>query len=264
MKPVAAVAVSALVWLGSLLGQDQPKAGEAAPKDGDPEVAAKLQVLAVAVEDKKCARDQEGLGAIDELLQKLQAGVGPKDKLAIHKGLESVFTGGKLRLPDSISLYVGASAALGYCGADGAKALKKAYASKRFPDKQPWVPLREQLLKAMGRTKDEEQVKFLCDEARRSPEPALQAAAGEALGNYSGSDEKVRKKIASELLIRYGELHELASQQGTGNIEADNARSRLAALSDKWNATLAKMTNQNIHKFPEWQNWYNKHKNDKW
>lgn len=253
--PVAVLALLA----GVLRAQDPP-----APKDGDADVAAKLQVLKVAVDDKKFARDAEGLAAIDELLQKLQAGVGPKDKQAIIKGLDGVLTGGKLRLPDNTGLYVGAAAALGYCGQDGAKALKKAYANKRYPDKKPWVPLREQFLKALGRTKDEDQIKFLCDEARRNPEPALQAAAGEALGNFEGSDEKLRKQITNELLIKYGELHELASQIGTGNIEAQNARDRLAALSDKWNSTLAKMTGQNIHKFPEWQSWYNKNKNEKW
>lgn len=255
-------AAAALLWLctaSPVLAQDPPT-----PKDGDPEVAAKLDLLKEVVADKKFERDKEGQTAIDELLMKLQAGVGPKDHQAIVKGLDGVLSTGKLRSFDNISLYVAAAAALGYCGDEGAKSLKKAYANKRFPDKKPWVPLREQFLKALGRTKDEASVKFLCDEARRNPEAALQAAAGEALGNFEGSDEKIRKEITNELLIKYGELHELAGQLGSGNIEAGNARDRLAALSDKWNTTLGKMTGQNIHKFPEWQSWYNKHKNAKW
>lgn len=255
-------AVSAALWAlstGALVAQDPPT-----PKDGDPEVAAKLNVLKEVVADKKFERDKEGQSTIDELLMKLQAGVGPKDQQAIVKGLDGVLSTGKLRTPDATSLYIAAAAALGYCGDDGAKVLRKAYANKRFPDKKPWVPLREQFLKAIGRTKDESMVKFLCDEARRSPEAALQAAAGEALGNFEGSDEKIRKEITNELLIKYGELHELAGQIGSGNIEAQNARDRLAALSDKWNTTLAKMTGQNLHKFPDWQNWYNKNKNGKW
>ncbi len=235
-----------------------------APKDGDKEVAAKVAVLKEVVQDKKFARDAEGLEAIDALLKKIGAGVGPKDKQAIVKSLDDVLSSGKLRPPENTGLYVGAAKALGYCGEPGAKVLKEAYTNKRYPEKKPWVPLREHLLRELGRTKDESMVKFLCDEARRSPEPALQAAAGEALGNFEESDEKIRKEIVKELLIKYGELAELASQMGSANIEAQNARDRLAALSDKWNTTLGKLTRQNLHKFGEWQTWYNKNKNEKW
>src|SRR5690606_25603764 len=150
----------------------------------------------------------------------------------------------KLRPADRTSLYIGAAAALGYCGEEGAKVLKAAYVKKRFPDKKEWVPLREQLLKYLGRTKDESMVKFLCEEARRQPEAALQAAAGEALGNYEDSKEEIRKEIVGQLLIRYGELAQLASEMGSSNIEAQNAQDRLAALQDKWNTTLAKLTRQ--------------------
>lgn len=247
--------------LSPLCAQDPPDPKD---KDNDKEIAAKVDELKDIVADRKHSRDAEGLEIIDALLQKLIAGVGPKDAQSITKSLDGVLSQGKVRQPENTGLYVGAAKALGYCGEDGAKALKKAYTNKRYPEKTPWVPLREQFLKAIGRTKDEDMVKFLCDEARRSPEAALQAAAGEALGNFEESDEKVRKEIVSDLIIKYGELSELASQMGSSNIEAQNARDRLAALSEKWNATLAKLTKQNFHKFRDWQGWYNKNKNEKW
>jgi len=239
-------------------------AQDPAPKEPDKEVAEKIATLKECVLDRKMARDDEGRRLIDELLLKLQAGVHPKDATAICKALEDVFTKGKLRPPDQTSLYVAAAAALGYCGEDGAKVLKKAYDSKRFPDKKEWVPLREQLLKYLGRTKDESMVKFLCNEARRQPEAALQAAAGEALGNFEESKEEIRKEIVGELLIRYGELAELASQMGSSNIEAQNAQDRLATLSDKWNTALAKLTRQNFTAFRDWQAWYNKNRTQPW
>ncbi len=257
---LSSLLVGLLVVLPARLAAQDPPG----PKDGDKEIAEKVTTLKDIVGDRKFSRDDEGLQIIDALLQKLQAGVGPKDQQLITKGLDGVLSSGKLRPPENTRLYVGAAAALGYCGEDGAKSLKKAYTAKRFPDKKPWVPLREQLLKAVGRTKDEAMVKFLCDEARLSPEAALQAAAGEALGNFEQSEEKVRKEIVSDLLRKYGELSELASQMGSANIEAQNARDRLAALSDKWNTTLAKLTKQNFHKFSDWLTWYNKNKNEKW
>jgi hypothetical protein len=107
-------------------------------------------------------------------------------------------------------------------------------------------------------------VKFLCGEARKQPEAALQAAAGEALGNFEESKDEIRKEIVGELLIRYGELAELASQMGSSNIEAQNAQDRLAALSDKWNTALAKLTRQNFTSFRDWQAWHNKNRTLPW
>jgi hypothetical protein len=234
------------------------------PKEQDKEIAAKIDALKDVVLDRKMEHDEEGVKLIDELNMKMQAGVHPKDRTAIVKALEDVFFKGKLRSPDRTSLYAGAAAALGYCGEEGAKVLKKAYDKKRFPDKKEWVPLREQLLKYLGRTKDEGMVKFLCEEARRQPEAALQAAAGEALGNFDESKESIRKEIVGDMLIRYGELAELASQMGSSNIEAQNAQDRLAALSDKWNTTLAKLTGQNFTSFRDWQGWYNKNRTQPW
>lgn len=241
-----------------LLAQD-PAPGKGPDKD----VADKIAVLKEAVADKKFAKDQEGLQAIDVLLQKSQAGVDPKDQQAIVKALEGVLTTGKLRPNNKTELYVGAAQALGYCGGEGAKVLRDAYANKRYPDKPEWVPLREQLLKNLGRTKDESMVKFLVNEAVRAPEAALSAAAGDALGNFEESKEVVRKEIVSELLRKYGELHEKSSQIGT-NMEAQNANDRLAAIKDKWDTTLSRLTRQTFKTFREWQDWYNKKKGAAW
>ncbi|MGB3967260.1 MAG: hypothetical protein WBO45_11050 [Planctomycetota bacterium] len=245
-----------------------PAQDPAPAKGPDKEVADKIAVLKEVVADRKCARDDEGVSAIDVLLQKVQKGAEPKDQQAIVKALENVMTSGKLRPHDDTRLYRGAIYALGDCGAEGAKVLKDAYANKRYPDKPDWVPLREHVLKHLGRTKDPSMVKFLINEAVRSPEAALSASAGEALGNFEQnnfekSNEPVRKEIVSELLRKYGELAEKASQIGT-NIEAQNANDRLAAIKDKWDSTLARLTGQNFKTFREWQAWHNKNKGAAW
>jgi hypothetical protein len=234
----------------------------AAGKGPDKEVAERIATLKEVVADKKFAREGEGGEAIDKLVQKRE-GLDAKDTTAIVKALEGVFTGGKQRPADKSELYRAAAMGLAYFGVDGAKVLKEAYVSKRFPDKTEWVPFREHVLKCLGRTKDESMIKFLVNEAVRSPQPALAAAAGEALGNFDEAKEPVRKEIVSDLLKNYGELAEKASQLGT-NVEAQNAQDRLAALQDKWNSTLGKLTRQNFTSFREWQAWHNKNKNQPW
>ena len=255
--------LSALVaLLGSLPAVAQDPAAGKVP---DKEVAEKIEALKDIVLDKKFARDGEGVKIIDELHQKSKAGLDEKDQMAFVKALEGVFMAGpKIRLPEKPELYNGAAAALGYCGVEGAKVLKNVYTNKRFPEEKAWLPLREQLLKYLGRTKDESQVKFLLKEARRNHEAALQAAAGEALGNFDESKEPVRKEIVGELMVTYGELSEKAGQLGSQNIEAQNAQDRLAALRDKWNTTLGKLTRQSFATFREWQTWYNKNKAQPW
>ena len=235
-----------------------------APAGPDKEVGEKLAKLKEVVMDRKCARDTEGLDLITVLVKKWQAGLGDKDKAAVVKGLDGVLAQGKVREPDKTQIYTAAATALGQLGKDGAKPLQAAFDSDRFPRKEPWVPLRENLLKALGKTKDESMVKFLVDVARRSPEAGLQAAAGEALGNFDDSKEAIRKEIVNSLLIKYGEMDSRAHVINPADIEAQNMRDRLAVVSGKWNETLRKLTKQNFDTFPEWNEWYNKNKGNEW
>ncbi len=240
--------------------QDPPK-----PAGPDKEVAEQIARLKEVVADKKFLREAEGVDAIDKLLMKVKAGgLDPKDVTAIVKALDHALTGGKLRPHTRPELYNGAAHALGDLGSEGAKVLRDAYLDKsRFPEKPDWVPLRERLLKNLGRTRDESMVQLLLKETVRSPEAALAAAAGDALGNFEDSKEATRKEIVGEILAKYGALDEKASQIGT-NIEAQNAQNTLAAVQDKWHSTLAKLTRQNFATFREWQTWHNKNRNAPW
>ncbi|MBM3974749.1 MAG: hypothetical protein FJ301_11680 [Planctomycetes bacterium] len=252
-----------LACMVAAVAAQDPAAGKGAEKGPSKEVAEQIAVLKEAQADKKFAQDARGVEAIDKLLIKAQAGVDPKDQTAIVKALESTLMTGKLRPSDGAQLYVGAAAALGRSGPEGAKVLKEAYASKRFPVKTEWVMLRTHFLRNIGFTKDESQIKFLMSEAVRSPEPALMAAAGEALGNYEESKETVRKEIVSELLRKYGELSEMASNLGA-SVDAQNAQERLSAIRDKWNTSLGVLTKQNFTVFRDWQHWHNKNKSLPW
>lgn len=261
ITPISALLAALL--LAALPAQDDP-AKPTKPDKPDKEVAEKLAEMKKHVADRKFEHDADAVAIIDQLLQKLQAGMHEKDQSSFADGLKAALMSGKVRDPENLQLYKAAATALGHLGEDGAKTLRAAYDSKRFPEKIEWVPLREIFLKSLGKTKDEGSVKFLIDEARRSPEPALMGAAGEALGNFEGSNQKIRKDIVNGLLIRYGELDSRSRQLDPGDVAAQNAREYLAAISDKWNTTLGKLTKQNFRSYPEWNDWYNEHKNKEW
>jgi hypothetical protein len=256
----------ALLFAIAAGAQDPGAKPGAKPADKqDKEVVEKLARLKEVVADKKAEHDGEGVQIIDLLLTKLKAGMGEKDKAAFVKGLEGVLLTGKPRSHDNTGLYIAAAAALGQSGPEGSKALKKAFQDgERFRNKPEWVPLREQLLKNLGKTKDESMVEFLCDTARTSPENALMGAAGEALGNFEDSKDALRKKIVSDILVRYGELDQLARVLDSSNIQAQNARDTMAAISEKWNTALDKLTRQSFRQFQEWNTWYNKNKGNEW
>lgn len=259
LSPFALAALMAAFALPGTACSQKPK--KLAP---DKEVAEKVGILTKIAKDKKFSRDAEGIQVIDILMQKHEKGLAEKDRKMVVKALDGVLNKNKVRPPDRTQLYNAAAEALGRHEADGAKVLRKAFDNKsRFKAKPQWVPMRERLLRNVGRTKALANVKFLIDEARRNPEPALQAAAGDALGNYEEADLKVRKEIVSNLLVTYGALSERASQQGT-SIDAQNAKDRLAAISGKWNGALKKLSKQNFDTFREWQTWYNKNKTKKW
>lgn len=241
-----------------------PAAAQKADKiPADPDVPVQLKKLAAVAKDRKFTRDAEGVQIIDVLIQKQDKGLNDKDQKMVVKGLDGVLNKGRLRPATKSQLYSTAAIALGRFGKAGAKPLKSAYEKKRFPNRSAWVPLREKLLVNIGKTKDEGMVKFLIDEARRSTEAALQAAAGEALGNFRESKQKLRREIVSGMIIKWGSLSEMASQLGA-NVEAQNARDRLAAISGPWNETMKALTGQDFDTFRKWQAWYNKNKNGKW
>lgn len=237
--------------------EDAPQA----PPPPDAELPGKVDELKDIVNDKKFTRDAEGLGVITTLVQKWQQGLNDKDKAVVVKALDGVLQKGKLRPADMGQLYVAAATALGQLGKDGSKPLKSAFDGSRFPNKPDWVPLREAILKAMGKTKDESQIKFLVEVARQHPEAQLEAAAGEALGNFEDSKLETRKDIVRNLLIRYGEIDSRARQIDPADIEAQNMQKRLNVISGKWNSTLGRLSGQSFNDFPGWNEWFNKSKN---
>ena len=265
MKNAVTLILQAILFT-SLAVSATAQAEADAPKKPDPEVKEKVQALEDAVSDRRMSQDQAAIGMIEELLVKFRLPMHRSDRRAVQRAVAAVFTT-RVREPEKLGLYEAAATALGDMGNEGARVLQRAYAdNRRFPKKTEWVPLRAILLENIGKTRSEPVVKFLIDEATRSPEKALMAAAGQALGSFQESKQQVRKEIVKKLLIRWGELDARHREGNTDpfDIEAQTAQEYMAAFSDKWNGTLNKLTGQSFRDHPEWQKWWNDHKNGNW
>jgi hypothetical protein len=240
--------------------QDDPPEPAAAAADLDEQLAK----FDEAINDRKATRDAEAQGLIDQMLKRYPS-LDEKEKASVVKALSDCLLSPHVkREPDQRALFIAASAALGNMGDEGAKVLSKAFDNPKFKARE-WIAMRAQFLKNIGNTKDERQVDFLIERAGRDTEDDIMRAAGEALGNFEKSDQKVRKKIVKELIKKFGEIHSKANANlDPGDALVKRAKEQLTAISHDWNESLSKLTGETLTTAPDWQRFYNKKKNDDW
>jgi hypothetical protein len=255
------ILVLALVLVApSLLAQPKPAAAKP-----DPEVKAKLDEFKKLITDRKGAKDPDAIQIIDSVLTRFDK-LHPKDKKDFAKALYEPLKNSRVkREPADCRLFQASIVALGKTGTEGSKYLKDAFENKkRFGDKE-WRSLRAEMLKNLGKTKDEKYVKFLKDEALRNIEDSLMAAAGEALGEYADADLKVRQDICKDLIKKFSIIYENANANlDTGDLQRKTWEDRYKAVADPWNTTLKKLTKQHYRTPNDWQRFYNKNKNKNW
>ena len=244
-------------WCGVLAAQVPADAKK--PAD---DVASQIKALHDAVMDKKSERDDAATAIIDKLLSASET-MAAKDKDAFIAALGDIYTKAKPRPPEKNALYLTAAVTLSRLGAPGAKVLLKAFGDEKFKKKE-WVDLRARFLTSIGKTKDDSQITFLVERAVRDPDDPILKAAGEALGNFADKPGTVRRDIVKELVKKYNDVANSASNVDPGNVQAKASRDTLAVISDAWNETLGKLTKQEIRSAPEWQRWWNKNKDADW
>lgn len=254
-------------WLAGLLAA--ALAAQATPPPAappvDPLLPTLLKDLKSMVANPKMEDDFRAIGLIQKLAADY-AKMAPADQQKACKALGDVFKTGKVRPPDKPHLYQEASGALGQMGEDGAKELAKAVQDARVKDRD-YAALRARMIVDLGKTKDEKQIEWLLEQARRSPSNDVMAAAGEALGNFTKLENKRRREVVKDLLNKYGEVHAKATAPEPSDPKApidfspQNARETLAKIEGKWQATLRALTGQNFTNFADWQRWQNKNPN---
>lgn len=252
-------------FLPSLLLAAMVLAQAPPPPPADPTLPDRIKELKGFCTDPKMESDFRAIGSIQQLAKDVDKR-NPKDQQRLAKALGDVFHWGKVRPPDQDVLYREAGDALSHFGADGAKELVAAIENDRIKERE-YIPLRAHLLLDLGKTKDEKQVEYLIEQARRSPWDPIMAAAGEALGNFTDLEIKKRRDVVKQLVIKYGEVTAKASQLESTDptapidLNLQNAKETLARIQKPFNSTLAKLTGQSFTDGAEWRHWLNKEPN---
>lgn len=229
----------------------------------NPQLPAQLKELKDLVSDKKMAMDMQAIGLI-QVLTKNPEQQNPKDQEKLCKALGEVFRTGKLRAANADLLYREAADALARYQEPGAKELRGAAENKRLDDQ---VALRGHLLQCLGKTQAKDHVDYLLETATRSPLDELRGSAGQALGEYTSMEAKLRRDVVKQLIREWGSLHAKATQPDPTDPSApidtspQNARRTLAAIESKWQRTLSRLTGMQHSQFAEWQRWLNKNPN---
>lgn len=254
--PLLAPVLFAMLVGPAVLAQDKPAASQ------DPTLPPMLTELDDLVKDRKMEQDLQAIALVRRLASAPQA-MHPKDHDRVARALGSVFRSGKLRPVDRLQLYEEAAQALGAFGTDGAKELRKTAEDGRFG--REYVRFRATLLDNLGKTQDPKQVEWLLEQALRSPEDEIMAAAGGALGHHRDMELRQRRDVVKRLIVRWGELESKSSAPDISNpgepvnFGPQNARATLGKVRARWQGTLATLTGQNHGAYEEWQRWLNKH-----
>ena len=207
---------------------------------------------------KRGEQDTEAVGVIDKLLGEFPRS-GPKDRSSIAKGLGSCLDQKRQDLDDGVpdnTLYMAAAVALGEMGEDAAPVLSKYIGHKRLKKN---LTLQRRLILSLGKTKDAASIKTLL-KLLNDTENVLIAAAAEALGEFKGAPQKVRKEAFNELLKLLVTIKNLKE----GDINDIASRDKYDVIAAPITTTLQLLSGHDERDPEEWQRWWNKNKKEDW
>ena len=225
--------------------------------DKRPEIADMIDQLGDHLK-KRGAEDREVVGVVDKLAQEFPQS-GPKDKKAIVKALDKVIKTKRKEtdegLPDN-RIHVAAATALGTMGPESVKTLD-GWIDKK-PHEQDLVVQRALIL-ALGKTADEKATDTLIGLLRHD-KAEIQAATAEAMANYTGADQKLRKELFKSQLDVMMAVRSIIDQDQANIIE----RKRWDVISGPIMSTLQALSGHREQDAHRWQHWWNKNKKEDW
>ena len=256
LAPPSAAPVAVPVVPGPLVLQDE---GETpTPPDERPEVKALIEKLEGHVKQRG-EEDEMAIAAVDELFREFAAS-GPKDRAAIVDALAGCFDAKRTKelepdVPDD-RLYMACAVALRDMGPESVEPLIDLVGHKAHKKN---LRLQRQVVLSLGKTKAPEAVKTLLG-LLDHPEPEMQAAGAEALGEFGEAEEKRRKEIFEEI------LKVMMGQKGKVDTAPDDieAAERWNTISGPMIASLQRLTGHDERVPEEWQRWWNKNKKEDW
>ena len=236
----------------------------AAPQDDEekpdkrPEIKEALAAFKKHV-SKRGDEDVEAIAIIDQMLQEFPES-GPKDRKAIAKEIGAVFKLKRKPSKENIldnKLFNAAAIALGRMGPESVKDLVKWSDHKNFAKN---VDVKCRLIRALGKTEDEDAVEPLIDFLGHH-DAQVQAAAAEGLGNYGEAEQKERKKIFKKMLDQLTRVKNIIDVNQVDPIE----RKRYDIIAGPMLTSLQVLSgNDEIRDPTEFRRWWNKNKKKDW
>lgn len=202
--------------------------------------------------------DQEAIAVIDRLVQ-VFGECGPKDRAAVVKGLDKCF---KEKRPEDEAgvrqnqIYLASATALGEMAPESVPVLLSWIGHKSHKKDEA---LQRLLILRLGKTKDERGMKPLI-KLLDDPQPPIQAAAAEAMGEYDAAPLAERKSMFEELL----KLLMGAKSEIDANNADPIARNRYDTIAAPIVTSMQRLTKHNEHEPEAWQRWWNKNKKEDW
>ncbi len=207
---------------------------------------------------KRGEQDNEAVQVIDKLLSEYPR-CGPKDRSSITKGIGKCFDQKRRPLSEDVpnnKLYMAAAVCLGEMGTEAAPVLVKYIGHKRHKKN---LSLQRALILSLGKVKDPKSIKTLLDLLKNKDNVVI-AAAAEALGEYKGAPQKIRKEAFNELLkllttikaLKDGDMNDIAS------------RDKYDVIAAPITTSLQLLSGHDARKPEDWQRWWNKNKKKDW
>jgi len=225
--------------------------------DKRPEVKEWLSELKDHVGERG-AKDREANALIEKLTEEFKTS-GEKDRASIVKEVAKCLDARRKDLkkdvPDN-ALKLAAAKALGAMGPESVRSLSGWVDHKKVRDN---LELQRRLVLSLGETKDEDATKALLD-MLDNHQPILVGAAAEALGNFTGLEQKKRKKLFEELLK--------ALMTARGKVDADPAdniaREWWNVVSAPLMTAMTALSGHDAKNAQDWQRFWNKNKKKNW
>ncbi len=214
---------------------------------------------------KKRGAEDEACEPILERLAEEYPKSGPKDRKSILGDVADLLTIKRKELSKDIPnerLHSFAATMLGRMGEDAGPILAKHVGHKKLESK---IKAHRAVVLALGVTKWEDGIKVLIT-ALDEDRPEVRAAAAEALGNYTGMEQKARKDIVEELIKVIVPIEETLeqNQQNPGTADIEQFQRDFDVMRAPVRATLEAMTGTTNGSFRDWNAWWNDNKRKNW
>jgi len=225
--------------------------------DKRPEVKALTKQL-LAHTKKRGDEDAQAVQIIERLTAEFKRS-GPIDKKLIVTEITRAM---RVKRPFSREgarkrqLFLAGAGALGKMSPESLSSLIRLVTDKNHKED---YEVRSAIIAALGKTKEEKAVKVLTKELDEFT-AQVQAAAAEALGQFTNLDHKKRKLIFEDLLKLLMSAQADQQSDPNGMTSADRWR----RVSGPCQRSMAKLSGANAGSPNNWQRWWNKNKRRNW